>query len=881
MIERVRSALSQKQGARFYILYGPGIEDTFISERHREQTIEEVLLNELRQQGYERIVFTSPHRAIYFLDELSRQGTFPTARFPQREGWSENWGAGMQRLQSGPLQQISLLQAAQAQPQPGEWGAMGDLHALQLLDHLMRETTEGKTALVFMQAETNFRYFEDQRSMASIMGEWSRLPAANSNSCFFLFSANQLEQLHEMAVHFPVPELRNLILNQLHQRSGLCDLIPIPGPEQAELQRLIEYALHHWSIRCDEEGIGWFVGRMAAEGGRARDWLSCLSKISSLDEETARQQGWFSAFRSQDTSAWDELQNMIGLPEVKQKLEEWIALLNLHQRKAALRSIKQTSPVLHMLFTGNPGTGKTTAARLLGEICQELQLLNRGHVVEAKGSDLIADYIGGTAIKTNRLIDQALDGVLFIDEAYALTAEDRGGFGQEAVETLMKRMEDDRHRLMVIAAGYPDLMRRFLEANPGLRRRFPTENIVHFPDYGPAELFQIFEKMAAEREIILDSTLLLPIQQVIANLYDQRDETFGNAGEMRNLVEALERRHAVRLTQQKLPIDSPLTPEDLPSGYQAYLRKPENSLELLFKELNEMVGLTPLKSYLRSLAQQAVLDNRRRKSNPALPKTITAQHLVFSGSPGSGKTSAARKIGMIYKKLGLLRKGHCVEVTRADLVAGYVGQTALKTTEKVKEALDGILFIDEAYTLSRGTSYDFGQEAIDTLVKAMEDYRDRLVIIAAGYPEEMETFLQHNPGLMSRFDQPIPFPNFTGVELGEILEQAAKRERYHLSQEVSQHAIRVLEDARAHEGRNFGNARAVLNMFNLMKGRLAERLAGPMIENPQHPVELPEDLAFSIEDIPLAAAVYLVDFSKSQSFSVKRKNHFPNSGSPA
>lgn len=863
MIERISTAFSQKQGARFYILYGPGIEDTFISRDCAELSIEEALLIELKQQGYQRIVFTSPHRAIYFLDLQSRQLTFSPEHFPHLPGEDQSGGSGMRRLQAGPLQRLSLLHQPTVPSRGNEWGAMGDLHALQLLDHLMRETSGPRTALVFLQSETNFRHFEDQRSLAGLVGEWSRLPASNSNHCFFLFSASEIDQLYDMAASLPVPELRSAIISHQPLRSGLCALVPINGPDQGELERLIHYARLHRVLPCDEDTISWLVGRMAAEGGRARDWLSRLAAAPALDEDTVRQQGWFSSSRSREISAWDELQNMIGLPEVKRKLEEWIALLSLQQRKAAIHQKKQSGPVLHMLFTGNPGTGKTTAARLLGEICQEMQLLRRGHVVEAKGSDLIADYVGGTAIKTNRLIDQALDGVLFIDEAYALTAEDRGGFGQEAVETLMKRMEDDRQRLMVVAAGYPDLMRRFLEVNPGLRRRFPPENIVHFPDYGPDELFQIFAKMAVERELALDASALQPIRQVIEQMHAQRDESFGNAGEMRNLLEALERRHAVRVTQQKLRIDEPLAAADLPSGYQAYLRNTENSADLLFQELNEMVGLLPFKSYLRCLAQQAVLENTRRKQNPHLPGAVFAQHLVFSGSPGTGKTSAARRIGELYRRLGLLRKGHCVEVTRAELVAGFVGQTALKTAEKIKEALDGVLFIDEAYTLARENGADFGLEAIDALVKAMEDYQGRLLVVVAGYPQEMSLFLQHNPGLKSRFAAPISFPDFTSEELGEILGQVSRRERYVLTQAVRQQAIQVLEEARVLEGRHFGNARAVLNLFHAMKGRLAGRVAESIEE-----LELPEELVFELEDVPLLDA-YRVDFSEARFYTYR------------
>jgi hypothetical protein len=214
--------------------------------------------------------------------------------------------------------------------------------------------------------------------------------------------------------------------------------------------------------------------------------------------------------------------------------------------------------------------------------------------------------------------------------------------------------------------------------------------------------------------------------------------------------------------------------------------------------------------------------------------------------------------------MGLLRKGHCVEVSRADLVAGYVGQTALKTNEKIRLALDGILFIDEAYGLSRGGENDYGQEAIDSLVKALETYSGRLVVIIAGYPKEMEQFLNSNPGLSSRFAPPVYFPDYSPAELVEIFEKLAGKEGYIYPPELLPDIRLNLELLRQRlllqRKRSFGNARAVIEIFDQMKGRLAERLMN-LPDFKESPGNLDQALfqTFIAEDVP--APAYSVDIS--------------------
>jgi len=245
-----------------------------------------------------------------------------------------------------------------------------------------------------------------------------------------------------------------------------------------------------------------------------------------------------------------------------------------------------------------------------------------------------------------------------------------------------------------------------------------------------------------------------------------------------------------------------------------------------YVELDELIGLGSVKQEVRSLANFVKLQKQREAQG--LKTAKVSYHLVFYGSPGTGKTTVARIVGRIYKDLGVLKKGHTVETDRGGLVAKYMGQTALKTDTIIQQALDGVLFIDEAYSLvpEGGGGQDYGQEAIATLLKRMEDYRDRLVVIIAGYKDEMQRFIDSNPGLQSRFNRYIDFPDYTGMELAEIFKMYMKKNQYTLSAEAEDYLKERFEYAVAHKDRNFGNARYARNVFEKSIQQQANRLAG-------------------------------------------------------
>lgn len=286
------------------------------------------------------------------------------------------------------------------------------------------------------------------------------------------------------------------------------------------------------------------------------------------------------------------------------------------------------------------------------------------------------------------------------------------------------------------------------------------------------------------------------------------------------------------------PREKPMPQEKQPPVPAPVERKPDP-----FAELRGLTGLAPVKKQVETVANLEKVNQARRKAG--LPVPERSNHLVFTGNPGTGKTTVARIIGKIYRDIGVLKKGHCVEVSRGDLVAEFIGQTAPKVAEAVEQSLDGVLFIDEAYSLvSSDSGNDFGSEAITALLKYMEDYRDRLVVIAAGYREEMQDFVDSNPGLKSRFKTFIDFPDYEPADLIGIFKGLCERSGIELSGKASPQLRKTVHALYAGRGKGFGNGRAVRNLFEVCMERQATRLAKV------HDISIEDLKQFTDQDIP-------------------------------
>jgi len=523
-----------------------------------------------------------------------------------------------------------------------------------------------------------------------------------------------------------------------------------------------------------------------------------------------------------------ELGALVGLDGVKREVETLVRLHQMSERRAAAGL---PSPPLsrHLVFTGAPGTGKTTVARLYGRILTALGVLRSGQLVEVARPDLVASIVGGTAIKTTEMFTKAIGGVLFIDEAYTLSAGNNGGggpdFGREAIDTLVKLMEDHRDEVVVIVAGYTNDMRQFLAANPGLSSRF--SRTIEFADYSSAELVTIVEGLCRNNDYRLEFETRAALHGYFTDL--PRDAAFGNGRTARKVFEEMLGRQAYRLADDQDAGHVALTrllPEDLGPlpgssvGAGAGRVDVERIVQLL-GTLRGLVGLDEVKAEVSDMVD--LLASARRRQAAGLPAPSVSRHLIFAGPPGTGKTTVARLYGSLLAALGVVTQGQVTEVARADLVGEYVGHTARRTTEAFDRARGGVLFIDEAYTLSssQGSGHDFGREAIDTLVKLMEDHRDEVVVIAAGYEREMAGFLAANPGLSSRFSHRVRFADYTPDELVTIVNQHATESGY----ECTGPTVAALRThfATMSRGDSFGNGRYARQILDETVARHARR----------------------------------------------------------
>jgi SpoVK/Ycf46/Vps4 family AAA+-type ATPase len=458
-----------------------------------------------------------------------------------------------------------------------------------------------------------------------------------------------------------------------------------------------------------------------------------------------------------------EILALTGLARVKEQISTFTGMVQFNQMRVQ-GGFKSTGMTMHSLFLGNPGTGKTTVARLLGTALFDAGAITRNVFVEVGRRDLVGQTLGASANLTQAVLESARGGVLFIDEAYALYQKNNNEFAQEAVDALITFMENNRDDIVIIFAGYPDRMLDFLAMNPGLKSRVP--NRFDFEDYTPAEIADIGYQSLLSDDYTVDADLY---HRVVADKYGRSTDA-SNGRWVRNFNQDLVTQMARRVVGDRAHQVNDLahiTAEDIYAVVGGDSDQKSTNVDILLEQLDGLAGLAEVKDWVRKLVNRVKVDQRRRELDGSVSRPT--YHMVFAGNPGTGKTTVAKIIAQLFYNLGILDTATVKEVDRSSLVGSWVGHTEENTTKAINEAMGGVLFVDEAYQLYvDGSGNDFGKQAIETFMTRLENDRDKFVAIFAGYTDNMEHFLSANPGLRSRIPLTIEFPDFSPAEVGEI-----------------------------------------------------------------------------------------------------------------
>jgi len=818
---------------RFFFIFGH-TKDRFCEDNHIAVDLDRILYKHLKDVGYKRIIFYSLDEQLYFYDIDSFNSTKEPNETP-KERVIEKPVVKPNRLRGpipGKFKSATNMPSQNHTSEQTEtptnvkagklhFGRMDANRAFKRIDNCVRDEkkTKIKTAVIFTNADDFINYFikEDiDRRVFESFNKFDGLDPDNHNIVLFVFpEGNQCEI-------FAREKYNNTFFKEKILEANTINLNP---PAFEEIRNTINhYRLMH-GLKVDFKCFDTVCKRIARElckGRRQLKWLmveldKIIEKSIILDADRCD----IMLKKKDNETAMQKLDKLIGMESVKKEIkmlksikkpdEKSVITESHHSRILPLTLKKNNKFNLHYVITGNPGTGKTTAAKLLGEIYYELGYLESGHTVKVTRDHLVAEFVGGTAPKTKKKIEEAMGGVLFIDEAYSLAKGGENDFGQEAVDTLVEAMTDRNGQFAVVVAGYPKEMEEFLNLNPGLKDRF--EGKVHIEDYTPSELFGIFNMNMSKEKFCPSEKLSSIIMDFLENWYNTRDKNWSNARGVEKLINRMYKSWGLRGGEKTESGEPILDIVDISYDLQQHCKPSKESKEDAMSRLNKLIGLSGVKEKIEEL-----------KLKIKFKGATEPGHYVFAGNPGTGKTTVARLLGDILREEGVLRRGHVVEVLRQDLVGEYSGHTAPKTTKKLEEALDGIFFLDEAYTLNEGDREGgFGKEAIDTILAFMENNRKRLCVIFAGYTEDMRKFIQTNSGLTSRISETITFDDYSTDEMVEISQNFAKD--FIFMPEYIQKSREIFDFWLESKDRNFGNARDVRKYFDECETVLYKRLS--------------------------------------------------------
>lgn len=878
---------------RFFFVTGY-TEDNMVNDRLQLLNLEWMLHSHLQKLGYERIVFYDRNLKLYCYDErsmrylrLGRQEETPTS-VSQKSRMRRRMPAGMQegpmgrrRIRRHAAQEdvskpVDSAQNSQEDRMPLHMGKMDDLATYKQISSCLQDRGI-KTVVIFTNANDFIRDYSNPE-IADCFDRFVGSYADNKNIVTFIFPDRSESEICREYEH------SGGIWKSLFEpafRSGR-NIIRIGLPNRKEICNLLQYMRlnpkKHLRINTGEmEEISRMLLKEAVSNHYQLKYIyHCLDTFGEKNQMLCADNALEVLGGRKEKSAMEELDEIIGMAQVKDEIRKLKKRIELEAEPAKEETAgfsnrliqadgRKTKINMHMVLTGNPGTGKTTIARILGKIYYEIGLLPSPKVIEVDKQALVAGYIGQTAIKTQDKINEAMGKVLFIDEAYTLYQEENNNsnadsFGKEAVETLMKAMEDHRGEFAVIAAGYGLQMRSFLKANSGLAGRF--DKTIHIADYEPEELNEIFHFMMRQRGYEPDAELEEALPGFFHNWTDlyRQEPPWSNAREVRKLLDDIDSAWSISEDAKTYAVGTghkKLKQEHFPKYCQRNFKKGYRK-KTGREELEELIGFAKLKEELRKLYHTKLQAGAFEEEDPV------KLHCVLKGNPGTGKSTAARLLGRIYREIGWLPTGNVNEVQSSDLLSQTVNGTADKTRKEVQKALGGVLFVDEAYKLYRKDDCNHtGREAIEEIMKCMDQYKGQFAVVLAGYPEEMDTLLSANQGLQRRFSVQYVLEDYTAGELRQIFEQMLQKKHIRLSGEFQEKLPVFFENFLNTWGNDeqkeiWGNAGEVENLVETLRTNHAGREGEILTEGEEHyrlvtASDLPEHLQQLLHPMDSAA----------------------------
>lgn len=541
-----------------------------------------------------------------------------------------------------------------------------------------------------------------------------------------------------------------------------------------------------------------------------------------------------------------EFDKYVGIDEIKKTM---LSIVN------SIRSFERLHPgetyVLkdHYIFIGNPGTGKTTIARVFADALSAMGVLPSGQLVEVSPGDLKGQYQGHTAPKVDAAFDRAMGGVLFIDEAYGVWNGENDDFGTEAVTALIKNAEDRRGKMIAILAGYEKEMGVFSTANPGIASRFNVN--IKFRDYKGPELTEIARRMIKAQGYTLDNSAELGIGKFFDKMELAKQKDFANARDVRNAVDKAIKTQNTRIQKEssKPGFDASkefvLTMNDISGSSE----KPPLSVDQVLAQLDDLIGMDDIKQEIRKLANVAMV-NRMRMERGLGSAALQPVNIILTGNPGTGKTTIAKRLGEVLHAAGVLPSDKVVEREAKTILSGYINESGRNMEKAVDEAMGGVLFIDEAYNLLPvpGSMNNTGNEALDALMTRMENDKGKFVVVIAGYKDRMEELTRRgNPGLISRFNKRFHIDDYSAEELIRIFKFNLEKRNFKITDEAEAELRKTVKHMVDNKGLHFGNAREIVNLLNEAMELQGNRIASDISVFDTNPDAL---TIIEAEDIP-------------------------------